>query len=163
MGISHQHTSKRAWSTAAFLVAGAAVLTTGCGSVTSGAGANPPTTPSASPAASSPSIPCGAVTSLRTTLTNLTHVKPGPSASGQIAADLSNIKMQLATLQKSAAVQVTQAGPLDQAIDRIGPAASAAASHPSSATVAALASALGQLNAALQPVLGDIKTACPSP
>jgi hypothetical protein len=166
MGSSHQHTSKRAWSGAAVLMAGAAVLMAGCGPAASGASANPPTPstpPSTSSAASSPPIPCGAVTSLRATLTNLTHIKPGADNSGELGADLSSIKTQLDALKTWAAAYAAQSRPLNQAIDRVSLAASAAASHPSGATIAALAAALGGLGAAVQPVIAEANAACPSP
>lgn len=162
MGSSHQHSSKRAWSTSAVVVAGAALLTAGCGPTTSGAGANPSAAPSISSPAPSPSIPCGAVTSLRTTLTNLANVKPSPDASGQTDADLSSITTQLEALKTWVAAYAAQDRPLNQAIDRLSLAASAAASDPSSATIAALAAALGGLNAAVQPIIAEMNAACPS-
>jgi hypothetical protein len=163
MGSSHQHSSKRAWSTSAVLVAGAAVLMAGCGPIANGASASPSAAPSASSAAPSPSVPCGAVTSVRTALTNMTHVKLSADTSGQLTADLSSIKTQLEALKTSAAAYAAQSRPLNQAIDRLSLAASAAASHPSNATIAALASALGGLNAAVQPIIAEMNAACPSP
>jgi uncharacterized lipoprotein YajG len=162
MGSSQQHIGKRASSAAAVLVAGAVVLMAGCQPTSSSAGANPSASPSASPAAG-PAVPCSAVTSLRTALANLSHIKPTAAASGQIAADLTAIKTQLEALKTSAAANVAQDRSLNQAIDRLSVAASAAASHPTSATIAALATALGDVTTSVQPLIADLNAACPSP
>jgi hypothetical protein len=160
MNGSHQYTRKHAWSAAAVL-AGAVVLMAGCGSATSGAGANSPATPSASATTSGSALPCGTITSLRLALANLTHVKPSAQASGQIAADLISIKTNVQVLKTTAAAYDTQAGPLDQAVDRVGSAARMAATHPSSANVSALGSALGGVKTSVQPMIAEMKAACP--
>jgi hypothetical protein len=160
MSQSHQHTSRHAWSAAAVL-AGAAVLMAGCGSATSGAGANPPATPSASAATSGTALPCSTITSLRMALANLTHIKPSGNASAQIAADLISIKTTVQALKATAAAYGAQAGPLDQAIDRVGSAARAAAIHPSGANISALGSALGGVKTSVQPMINEMRAACP--
>jgi hypothetical protein len=163
MATSHQHTGKRAWPAAAILAgaAGATVLMAGCGSATSGTGANSPAAPSSSSSTSGSALPCGTITSLRLALANLTHVKPTARASGQIAADLISIKANVAALKTTATAYGAQAGSLDQAIDRVGSAARAAVSHPSSASASALGSALGGVKTSAQPMIAEMKAACP--
>jgi hypothetical protein len=160
MATSHQHSGKRA-RPAAVVLAGAAVLLAGCGSSTSGAGASSSASPSVSSTASGVALPCGTITSLRLALTNLTRVKPSVQASGQIAADLTSIKTKTQALKSTAAAYGAEAAPLDQAVDRIGSAAKAAADHPSSSTVSALGSAIGDVKSSLQPMIAEMKTACP--
>lgn len=132
----------------------------GCGSATGGAGANPSATPSASAATSGPPLPCGTITSLRTALANLVHVKPSAGASGEIAAVLISIKTSVEAL-RTAADYSAQASSLDQAVDRVGSAARAAAIHPSSASVSALGSALGGVKTSAQTMIAELKAACP--
>jgi hypothetical protein len=133
----------------------------GCGSATSGADANSSATPSASATTSGSALPCGTITSLRLALASLTHVKPTAQASGQIAADLISIKANVAALRTAASAYGAQAGSLDQAVDRIGSAAKMAATHPSSANVSALGSALGGVKTSIQPMIAEMKAACP--
>jgi hypothetical protein len=143
-------------------VASAAVLMAGCAPVNGRAGASAKATPSASSTTSGSAIPCGTITSLRAALVNLADVKPTAQASGQIAADLVSVKAQLDALKTTAGgAYAAEARPLDQAIDHVGSAATAAVSHPSIATAAALGSALGGLKTVAQSVITEMNALCP--
>lgn len=99
---------------------------------------------------------------MRTALAKLTDVRPTVQASGQIAADLISVKAQLDALKTLTSAYAAKTRPLDQAVDHVGSAASAALSDPSSATLAALVSALGGLKASLPPMIAEMKAVCPT-
>jgi hypothetical protein len=162
MGRSRLRTRLVARPAAAAGVACAVVLIAGCAPATRGAGAKTSATPSANAATTSPPVPCGTLTSLRTALTNLIHIRPTAEASGQIAADLISVRAQLEALKTTTGAYAAKTRPLDQAVDHVGSAASAALSDPSSATLAALVSALDGLKASLPPMIAEMKAVCPT-
>jgi hypothetical protein len=123
------------------------MLAAGCGSVTGSAGSA--ASPSASvSAASSAAVACGQVTALRTSLTSLAKLKPGPHLASQSAGDLHSISREMAALGGQASGPFSaEASQLSAALSQLAGDARTLAAHPDSAHLAVLASAVGRLKA----------------
>jgi hypothetical protein len=142
--------------------AGCALVLAACGS--SGGMANP-AAGAASPAPGSGSAAaaaCPHLTSLRASLTSLTHLQLSPTSIGQMGADLSNIERQMGSLKTfggSAAAQ--ESGQLTAALRKVTLAAQAEIGQPTQARLAAVESALTGMKGVAQPLIGQLKSACP--
>lgn len=143
-------------------VAGCALLLAACGS--SGGGmANPAGAASPVPASgSAAAAACPHLTSLRASLTSLSHLQPGPGSIGQMGVDLSNIERQMGSLKTfggSAGAQ--ESAQLTAALRKVTLAAQAEIGQPTQARLAAVGSALTGMKDVAQPLIGQLKSACP--
>lgn len=141
-----------------------AVILAGCSSPGTSSSSPAPASPSASPAVpASPAIPCAQITSLRNSLTDLTHVPATQASADRIKADLSNIQKQLTALKNQAAgAFASQAGQLSAALETVGKSAASLASNPSSANLTGLRTALDHLKSTAQTLIGEMTAICPS-
>ena len=156
---------------AAILVAGGVALLGACssGTGTSGGTSTPASTPtmthSASPSTtvSVSAATCQHVSSLRTSLENLTHLQLNASASSQIRRDLTNIQTQLTAIKASGNGALSaQVSTLSSSLSRVENAARNLSSPPSASQVTAIVSALGTLKDDSKATLDAMKSACPN-
>jgi hypothetical protein len=161
MATSDQARTLRTWRLAA-AGAGCALALAGCGS--SGLAG------SAAPAAGSPSVSadaaaaaCPHLTSLRASLTNLSGLQISPASAGQLSADLTNIERQLSSLKSlGSSAGASDSAQLTASLRKITLAAQAEIGQPTPARLAALESALTGMKDAAQPMIRQLKAACPS-
>lgn len=143
--------------------AGCALVLAACGSSSSGM-ANP-AAGAASPAAASGSAAaaaCPHLTSLRASLTSLTHLQLSPTSIGQMGVDLSNIERQMSSLKTFAgSAGAQESAQLTAALRKVTLAAQAEIGQPTQARLAAVESALTGMKDVAQPLIGQLKSACP--
>jgi hypothetical protein len=144
------------------VVGGTAVLAA-CGSSGAGGTASPPVNSNSSGTDSTLSAACPHLTSLRSSLTNLTRLPASPASLGPMGADLSNIEKQLGSLKDlGGSTGRADSDQLTVALHKFTLAAQAEVGLPTSAHLTALRSALTDLKSTAQPMIGQIKTACPT-
>lgn len=156
---------------AAILVAGGVALLGACSSGPSNSGgtASPATTSPATHSVS-PSVSvsvsaatCKHISSLRTSLNNLTHLQLNASSSSQIRKDLTNIQTQLGAIKATGAGAVSaQVSSLSASVDHVEKAAKNLSSPPTGAQVQAIISALGGLKSNSKASIDALTSACPS-
>lgn len=150
---------------AAILVTGGVALLGACTSATSNSGGtSTPMTHSASPSTSISvsAATCNHVSSLKTSLENLTHLQLNASASSQIRKDLTNIQTQLTAIKASDNGALSaQVGSLSGSLSQVQNAAKNLSSPPSASQVTAIVSALGALKNDSKATLESMKSACP--
>jgi prophage DNA circulation protein len=144
------------------------MLTAGCGSSSGSSAASTP-----SPAASTPSpassttatanaLICQDVDALRTSLTNLTHVKVGSGASAALSANLKDAKAKLDTLADDAGSQWNgQISGLKTALSALEKAVTGLGNGSSSVTN--VVTTLGGVKNSAQDLLTAAGHRCPSP
>jgi hypothetical protein len=147
------------------LSAGGAILVGGCSSSSSTA-ATAPNSPSpkmsATSSASAAAVPCKQINSLRTSLTSLTATKISAGSAGRITSDLKNISTDLAALKGQAGgAFASQFSDLNTSVTRIKASAAQLSMNPTKA-VKNLATELTTLKAKAQPMVTEMKAACPS-
>lgn len=154
---------------AAILVAGGVALVGACSSGTSGGTSTPattsPATHSASPSTtvSVSAATCKHVSSLRTSLENLTHLQLNASASTQIRKDLTNIQTQLAAIKASGSGALsTQVSSLSNSLSAVEKAAKNLSSPPTASQVTAIVNALSGLKGNSQATVAAMRSACPN-
>ena len=155
---------------AAILVTGGIALLGACSSATTSSGgtstpASTPMTHSASPSTSVSvsAATCKHVSSLKTSLENLTHLQLNASASSQIRKDLTNIQTQLTAIKASDNGALSaQVGSLSGSLSQVQNAAKNLSSPPSASQVTAIISALGALKNNSKATLDSMKSACPN-
>jgi hypothetical protein len=104
---------------------------------------------------------CHHVSSLRTSLTNLTHLSLSAKSAGQIKKDLANVETQIATLKTAAGGKFS--GPANQigaALDQVKKAARGIASPPTAAQVQLVVASLKNLKAASASAIATMNAAC---
>jgi hypothetical protein len=149
----------------AMLAVGTTLLAA-CGTSASGSTAGSSRSPSATAAispTSSPSISCAQITSLRTSLANLSHVTVNAKSGSQVSADLTNVEMTLTAIKNEASPAVAEAASeLTAAISKISKDVRFLSLHPSPASLSAATTAVKDLKATVQPVIDLMETVCPS-
>ena len=163
-------TKSRKWKLAAISLGGIGLLAA-CGSTATSTGAAAPSpVPPASvsvhaasgPAASSTAIPCAQITSLRTSLTKLSHTTVNPASAGQLTAELRNIHKQLTALKSAGGgAYSAQADQLSSAFAQISKDAQKLAMNPSSANLTALTTAVQKLKTTAKPMVKEMQKVCP--
>lgn len=162
------------WKLAA-IAACIVLLAVGCGlsSNTTSAGATAPGgTPVGAPSSPAPASPavspgnsvlCADAADLRASLDKLTHITVGKSTASEIKADLANVQSNLTAFAASVRSQwQAQISALKSALAKLRTAVSNLTAHPSTSTVAGVATALGDVNAAAQDLLAAVNTRCPA-
>jgi hypothetical protein len=130
----------------------------GGGMANPAAGAASPAPGSGSAAAAA----CPHLTSLRASLTSLTHLQLSPTSIGQMGVDLSNIERQMGSLKTFAGSAGEQESvQLTAALRKVTLAAQAEIGQPTQARLAAVESALTGMKNVAQPLIGQLKSACP--
>lgn len=156
---------------AAILIAGGVALLGACssGGGNSGGTASPastsPTTHSASPSTtvSVSAATCKHVSSLRTSLENLTHLQLSASASAQIRKDLTNIQTQLTAIKASGKGAFSaQVNSLSMSLSQVEKASKNLSSPPTAPQVQKIISALGGLKSHSSATIAAMKSACPA-
>lgn len=156
---------------AAIMVAGGVALLGACssGSGSSGGSGTPatshPATHSASPSTtvSVSAATCKHVSSLRTSLENLTHLQLSASASAQIRKDLTNIQAQLTAIKTSGNGALSaQFSSLSMSLDQVEKASKNLSSPPTGPQVQKIISALGGLKSSSKSAIDTMKSACPA-
>jgi hypothetical protein len=156
---------------AAILVAGGIALLGACssGGSNSGGTASPattsPMTHSASPSTtvSVSAATCKHVSSLRTSLENLTHLSLSASASAQIRKDLTNIQTQLGEIRASGnGAFSAQVNSLSMSLDQVEKASKNLSSPPTGPQVQKIISALGALKSNSKTTVAAMSSACPT-
>jgi hypothetical protein len=144
---------------------GCAVLVAACGSSGAGGMASPAARP-ASPAPGSGSAAaaaCRHLMPLRASLTSLTHLQLSPASIGPMGTDLSNIERQMGSLRSfGGAAGAQESAQLTAALRKVTLAAQAEIGQPTQARLAAVESALAGMKNVAQPVIGQLKSACPA-
>jgi len=163
--MSRQSRSRLTGAAAALAIGGAALIA-GCSSSSSPGSASSSTAPATTvPATTSPSVTvtasaaaCKHIDSLRSSLSNLTHLTLNASAATQIKTDLSNVASQLAALKNEpgASAFAAEASQLNAALDQVKSAAQHATSDPSH-----VVSALSNLKSKTTTMIAQMKAACP--
>jgi hypothetical protein len=156
---------------AAILVAGGVALLGACSSTsvstsgnTSAPASSHPMTHSASPSTSVSvsAATCKHVSSLRTSLQNLTHLQLSASASAQIRKDLTNIQTQLTAIKASGnGALSTQVSSLSMSLDQVEKASKNLSSPPTGPQVQKIIAALGALKSNSKATIDAMKSACP--
>jgi hypothetical protein len=157
MATSDQARAARTWRLAATGLAVGAVLAA-CGSSAGGmdGSAAGPSTAAAGSAA------CPHLTSLRASLISLTRLQASPAAINQMGADLGNIERQMTSLKDvGGSAGAREADELTAALRKITLAAQAEIGGPTPAHLAAVQSALTGMKDTAQPIIGQLKAACP--
>jgi hypothetical protein len=149
-----------AWWRVAAVALGIMLLAAACGS----SGTSSTSSPAAAPSASSPSaspVVCQDVDALRTSLTNLTHVKVGSGAVDALKADVSDVQAKLSALKDQVGTQWSaQISLLESALSMLHTAVTGLGNGTSSVT--SVVTALGSVTAATQSLLAAAATRCPS-
>ncbi len=153
------------------LTLGAAAAVAACSSSTtsssspsaSPATTSPTTSPTASPTTGSPSsATCQHVSSLRASLTSLTHLTLSANAASQIRKDVTNIETQLAALKGEASgAFATQLNQLNAAVSQVTAAAAKMGSPPTGAQTQAVITALSNLKTKSASAIAAMNAACP--
>ena len=105
---------------------------------------------------------CPHLTSMRASLTSLTRLQASPSAINQMGADLGNIERQMASLKDlGGSAGARAADELTAALRQITLAAQAEIGGPTPAHLAAVQAALTGMKDTAQPLIGQLKAACP--
>ena len=147
-------------------------LLAACGSSSTSGTSAPSASPSVSvsvhaasgPATSSSGIPCAKISSLRTSLTNLSHTTLSQASAGQLTSELANVGKQLAALKgQSGGAFSAQASQLSSALSQITKDANTLVSHPSSANLSALTEAVQKLKTTAQPIIKEMTPHARSP
>jgi hypothetical protein len=155
---------------AAVLIAGSVALLGACGSGygSSGGSGTPasksPATHSATPSTtvSVSAATCKHVSSLRTSLDNLTHLSLTASASAQIRKDLTNIQTQLTAIKASGnGVLSAQVSSLSSSVAQVEKASKNLSSPPTEPQVEKIISALGGLKSNSKATVAAMRSACP--
>ena len=137
---------------------GSVALLAACGSSLTGSsthgGAGPPA-----------AIPCAQITSLRTSLTKLSHTAASVWSAGELSRELRDVERQFGALKgqvgKAFSAQISQ---LASDLSQITKDTGTLALHPSVANVTALTGAVQRLRTTSEPMIKEIKaikTACP--
>jgi prophage DNA circulation protein len=138
------------------------MLTAGCGSSSGSSPASTPSPAASSTTATANALICQDVDALRTSLTNLTHVKVGSGASAALTADLNDVKAKLDTLAGDAGSQWNgQISGLKTALSALQKAVTGLGNGTSSLTN--VATALGGVKNSAQDLLTAAGQRCPSP
>jgi hypothetical protein len=152
---------------AVLLLAVAALLPAGCSSGPGRAGSSQ--SPSA-PASSSPgaavgasSAICQAVTAVRASLAELSHITPGANALGKLKTDLGNVKTSLVTLKTTAGTQwQSRIGALTSALSKMQKTLTSLGSQPSATAAAqAVSTDLAAVTSAGSDLLRTASVRCP--
>lgn len=148
------------------LAVGGTTLLAACGTnapgSTAGSSASPSATATISPT-SSPSISCAQITSLRTSLANLSHVTVNAKPGSQVSADLTNAETAITAIKKETTPAVAHAASLlTAALSKISKDDRYLSRHPSPASLDATTTAVKDLKATVQPVIDLMETVCPS-
>ena len=159
-------TRPRRWHIA-MLAVGSTTLLAACGmsasSGTAGSSASPSATATVSPA-SSPSISCAQITSLRTSLANLSRMTVNPKSGSQVSADLTNVETTLTAIKTETTPAVADAASqLTAALSKISKDVRYLFQHPSPASLNATTTAVKDLKATAQPIIDLMETVCPAP
>jgi hypothetical protein len=119
------------------------------------------TTHSGAPASASTAV-CQHITSLRKSLESLTHTSVSPTSASTITTDLKNIQVQVTALKgmKGSGAFSAQLSQLTTAVDQVKKAASQLSSNPLTA-VQSLTKELKNLKTTVQPMIAQMKAACP--
>lgn len=144
---------------------GCALGLAACGSSgMAGSAAAPAHSASASPDVSAAAAAdCPHLTSLRASLTNLSGLHVGPAAAGQLSADIFNIERQMGSLKGlGAAIGASDSAQLTASLRKVTLAAQAEIGDPTQARLAALQSALTGMKDTAQPMIRQLKSACPA-
>ncbi len=164
----------RVWLAALALTFCGAALIAGCStsstSTTSQSPSAPPTSATsqptsatASPTTSASQAVCVHINSLRTSLTDLTHIKVSASSAGQLTKDLTNIQTQLAALKgQSLGAFSTSASQLMASLNKINKDAEELGTNPTAAAKA-LSTDLTALKNKAGPMITEMKTICHMP
>lgn len=157
---------------AAVVVSGVAVLAAACSSSSgsTGASASGSASAPASPAATSTAAPqasgklCQDLASLRTSLTQLTHINPATTTTTEISNDLSNFKSELTALRQDAGGHYsTQINSLQSEWSKMQTAVQTLRSHPaSSGAENTAATAFSNFETTGNNLLAQTKSVCPS-
>jgi hypothetical protein len=158
-------TRSRRWQIAMLAVGGTTLLAA-CGTSASGGTAGPQASPSATATVSptsSPSISCAQITSLRTSLANLSHAAVNAKSGSQVSADLTNVETALTAIKKATTPAVADAASLlTAALSKISKDVRDLSQHPSPASLNATTTAVKDLRATVQPIVDLMETICPS-
>lgn len=103
---------------------------------------------------------CKRVSSLRTSLTSLTHVKLSASSAGQITTDLKNIQTQVAALKNAPGFQA-HAQQLNSSLNQVKKAAHGIGTSPSPGQVGSIISALSGLKSQSSATMSELNSLCP--
>jgi hypothetical protein len=154
------------------VVSGVAVLAAACSSSSgsTGASASGSASAPASPAATSTAAPqasgklCQDLASLRTSLTQLTHINPATTTTTEISNDLSNFKSELTALRQDAGGHYsTQINSLQSEWSKMQTAVQTLRSHPaSSGAENTAATAFSNFETTGNNLLAQTKSVCPS-
>lgn len=102
------------------------------------------------------------ITSLRGSLTSLTHIKVSASSAGQLTGDLTNINRQLDALKGQHLGEFSSsATELRTSMNQIQKSASQLSTNPTTATKN-LSTQLTHLKSRATPIIAQMKTVCPS-
>ncbi len=155
--------SRLAGWTVTAVVAVLVMLTAGCGSSSgSSAASTPSPAASSSPTATASALICQDVAALRTSLTNLTHVKVGSGASDALTANLKDVQAKLTTLENDASGQYNaQISGLKTSLSALQKSVTGLSNGTSSVTN--VVTALGGVKNSAQDLFTAAGQRCPSP
>lgn len=161
---------ERAWLAVAAVACGGAALIAGCSSTSTSAAANHPSpakkqspmadthSPDAMPTESK--AVCVHINSLRTSLTDVTHVKFSATSATKLSSDLSNIQTQLNALKgKNLGAFSAQASQLSASLDKIKKDAAQMSTNPTAAAKS-LSTDLTQLKTKAGPIIIETNKVC---
>lgn len=149
------------------MLAGSAALAAACTSGTSNSGGTVTpgtTTPATSPATTSTAsaAACKHVSSLRSSLQDLTHLQLNASSSQQIRTDLTNIQTQLTALKtEGGGMFSTEISSVSASLKQVEKAAGKLSSNPSAAQVQAIIAALSSLKSSSKAAVTQMNASCP--
>jgi hypothetical protein len=158
-------TRSRRWQIA-ILALGSTTLLAACGtsasSNTPGSSASPSARATVSPT-SSPSISCAQITSLRTSLANLSHAAVTAKSDSQVSADLTSLETTITAIKnQTTPVVAAAASQLTAALSKISKDVRYLVQHPSPASLNATTTAVKDLKATAQPIIDLMETVCAS-
>jgi hypothetical protein len=138
------------------------MLTAGCGSGSGSSAASTPSPAASSTTAAANALICQDVAALRTSLTNLTHVKVGSGATDALTADLKDVKAKLTTLAGDAGGQWNaQISGLTTSLSAMQKAVTGLGNGTSSLT--SVVTTLGGVKNSAQDLFTAAAQRCPSP
>jgi hypothetical protein len=154
------------------MACGVALMTAACGSSSSSTASGASSSPAASPSsAAAPSVSaassalCADTAALRTSLDKLTHIQAGAGhgAVNEVKTDLANVKTAATSFANDAKGRwQSQTSSLKSALTSLQAEVQKLAANPSTAGVASVVSALGQVTTAAQQLFAAVGKDCPS-
>jgi phage-related minor tail protein len=138
------------------------MLTAGCGSSGGTSTASTPSPSASATTATADALICQDVDALRTSVTNLTHVKVGSGAATELSTDLKDVKAKLTTLAGDAGGQWSaQISGLKTALTALQNAVTGLSNGTSS--IPNVVTTLSAVASAAQDLLTAAAARCPSP